>query len=402
MLTSLTAAAAVALSGAPASDPTPVQAPVRIETGPRASLKIAGYVEVFYGYNLNRPSNGLTNFRAFDNRHNALTLQNIALDVGWAARRVYARIALQAGHTPATYYGTSEPTQIGSSGVAASDASVFRNVQQAYAGVHILPRGTLFIEGGIFLSPIGFESLAIRDNWHWSHSSMFFTLPFYHSGLHVGSELRRRHRLVAAVYNGWNNVVDNNPEKSLALTYDYTAGSRLRLEGVYFTGVERPRGAPEGRAWRHLFEVSARGAPVARLGLLGSVIAGFEPNRLGTSRWFAGAAAARYRVFPWLFVALRGTFIRETRARSGAEIARPITVPNASDSPLQWLAGTTLTFDFRPAPDHIAFKLEYRHDQARSPLFFYGEVEGDGSEAAPFVPTARAQDTVTLGLHAWF
>lgn len=393
---------ALTMTPAPASDPTPHEAPVRIRTGARSSLAIAGYVEAFYSYNLNRPSNGLTNFRAFDNRHNALTLQNLALDVNWVARRVYARIALQAGHTPATYYGNSEPTQVGSSGVAASDASVFRNVQQAYAGVHLLPRGALFIEAGIFLSPIGFESLAIRDNWHWSHSALFFTLPFYHSGLHVGTELRRRHRLVAALYNGWNNVVDNNPEKSLALAYDWNQGPRFKLEALYFTGVERPRGAPEGRAWRHLFEVSARGAPVSRLGLLSSLITGFEPNRLGTSWWFAGAAAARYRVFSWLFVALRGTFVRETRARSAAGIAGPITVPNTTDSPVQWLAGTTLTFDFRPVEDHIAFKLEYRHDEARSPLFFFGQVEGDGSAAAPFVPTARAQDTITLGLHAWF
>jgi len=95
------------------------------------------------------------------------------------------------------------------------------------------------------------------------------------------------------------------------------------------------------------------------------------------------------------------TSTSKTRA-TAAGIAAPILLPYASDDPSQWFAAGTVTLDIRPVPDHLALKLEYRHDQVHQPAFFRGQVEGEGTDAAPFIANARAQDTLTLGLHAWF
>ncbi|MCB9705444.1 MAG: outer membrane beta-barrel protein [Myxococcales bacterium] len=385
-----------------AAEPRPASAPVTVKTGEGSTLTLGGYIETFYGYNFGRPSNGLTNFRAFDNRHNALTLQNVALSAAWEAERVYAKIALQAGHAPATYYGVSEPSQLGSDGASTSDALVFRNIQEANAGVRPFARAPLFIEAGIFLSPIGFESLAIHENWHWSHSPLFFALPFYHSGVKVGADVKPGHQVKLALYNGWNNAVDNNPEKSLGAEYNFTPSDRFALAAVYFTGVERPVGAPEGRAWRHVLNLAARGAPLRRLGLAGDANLGLEPNAFGLSRWLAFAGSARVEALPWLFIAGRGSLIHEVRAMSGAGTAAPIVVANYGADPIQWTATGTFTLDLRPVPDHFGIKLEYRHDHARSDLYFRGMVAGDGSAATPWVANARFQDTLTLGVHAWF
>ncbi|HRI07716.1 MAG TPA: outer membrane beta-barrel protein [Nannocystaceae bacterium] len=385
-----------------ALDATPAGAPFTLPAPGGTALTLAGYVETYYGYNFNRPSNGLTNFRAFDNRHNALTLQNVVFDAHWQAPRVHARLAFQFGQTPATYYLASEPAQAGTAGAAPSDPSVVRAIQQAYAGFRPFRRAPVFVEAGIFLSPIGFESLAIRDNWHWSYSPLFFALPFYHSGIHVGVEPAAGHALKAVVYNGWNNVIDNNREKSLGLTYDFTPGPRLALGAVYLAGVERPTGAPEGRPWRHVLNFNLKVAPLRRLALGGNLNGGVEPGAFGPSRWFASALQGRVQLFEWLYLAARGSYVREERARSAAGIAAPILLPYASDDPSQWFAAGTVTLDIRPVPDHLALKLEYRHDQVHQPAFFRGQVEGEGTDAAPFIANARAQDTLTLGLHAWF
>jgi hypothetical protein len=384
-----------------AADPTPAAAPMEVKTSPGSTLTIGGYIETFYSYNFNRPSNGLTNFRAFDNQHNALTLQNAALDTAWESEQVYARLALQAGHAPNTYYGVSEPSRLGSDGVGTSDATLFRNIQQAYAGVRPFKKAPVFIEGGVFLSPIGFEGLAIHENWHWSHSPLFFALPFYHSGLKVGANLGEAHQIKVGLYNGWNNVVDNNSQKSLAAEYAYTPSDRFNLAAVYFTGAERPTGAPEGSGWRHVLNVAAKGAPVPRLGLVGNINGGVEPNAFGLSRWFATAGGLRVEALPWLFVAGRGSFIAERRGDSGG-VASPILLANYTADPYQWMASGTLTFDIRPVPDHFAIKVEYRHDHARSDIFFRGTVTGDGSAMMPYVANAPKQDTLMLGLHAWF
>ena len=83
-------------------------------------------------------------------------------------------------------------------------------------------------------------------------------------------------------------------------------------------------------------------------------------------------------------------------------LASPILLANYTADPYQWMASGTLTFDIRPVPDHFAIKVEYRHDHARSDIFFRGTVTGDGSTMMPYVANAPKQDTLMLGLHAWF
>jgi len=51
------------------------------------------------GLNFNNPSNGITNFRGFDNRHNTFSLSNVALDATWDHENLVGRLTLQVGHT---------------------------------------------------------------------------------------------------------------------------------------------------------------------------------------------------------------------------------------------------------------------------------------------------------------
>lgn len=361
----------------------------------REQLTLRGYAEIYYQYNWNRPSNGLTNYRAFDNRHNAITLQNTALDAAWRGHGLELRLALQVGHAPETYYGASEPPQAGATGVAPSSPAVFKNIQQAYILWHPDRRRRWSIEGGLFLSPIGPESLAVSENWYWSHSNLFFGLPFYHSGLRVRFAPTAAHAFGVGVINGWNNVVDNNREKTLLFQYNHTRGERLSLGALYFTGVERPNGAPEGRAWRHLGDLWVVVALHRRLSALAEVDAGIEPNNFGLSWWFAAMGGLRVKLAEWAYLAGRGTYFRDDGARGAAGQAAPISLPSP------WIAAATGTFDVRLVR-HLSIKLELRHDRASTPLYFRGLVVGDGSTTMPYVANAASQTTTTLGLNAFF
>src|SRR5215831_13624389 len=67
----------------------------------KANITLSGYVEVFYQWNFNDPSNGITNYRGFDNRHDSFTLDNVVLDaLGETGKSVSAHFALQFGPTP--------------------------------------------------------------------------------------------------------------------------------------------------------------------------------------------------------------------------------------------------------------------------------------------------------------
>ncbi|MEZ4391597.1 MAG: outer membrane beta-barrel protein [Polyangiales bacterium] len=366
---------------------------LRVPTGGDSALQLGGYVETYYSFNFNQPSNGITEFRAFDNRHNAFALQSVAVDVGWSNPHLAARLVLQAGTAPDTYYGASEPGLAGSALTPASDARAVRFVQQANLAWSPLPR-RLVIDAGLFLSPIGGEGMATHANFGWSQSVMFFGLPFYHLGARVQWSPNARHALRLGVYNGWNNVLDNNDEKTLGLDYTFTPSTALTVGFAYFTGVERATSAPEGRAWRHLLDAHAQWQPSPRVQLLANVNAGLEPNAMGLSAWAAANVAARFKLTRWLYAAARATAFYERRASRDGQTAAAIAIPS------EWIASGTATLEARPH-GHVSFKLELRHDAAATPTYFSGAVSGDGA-ATPFAPNARSQTTLTLGATAWF
>jgi hypothetical protein len=385
-----------AVADEPALDRTP--APIAttaedtIRTAPRATLVLAGYAEVLYQWNFNDPANGITNFRGFDNRHNTFTLANAVLDATGAAGPVSARVALQIGHTPETYY-LAEPNSPGTSGAGSTSASVWKFLQQANVGYRAPVGRGLLIEGGIFLSPIGPEGMAIKDQWNWSRSNLFFGLPFYHTGLKLSYPLNDRLTLIAMACNGWNSVVDNNAGKSIAVEALYIITDKLVSHILYFTGVERPTGAPEGSPWRHLLDAYVTWYPSSRLALNLHGDAGFERNNFGTSSWGAGALSLRVQTLPWLHLAARGDLFYEGVAENAQGRASAIFWPS------QWVTSQTLTADVR-TQDNVSFRLEYRHDHADDPMFFRGSVATDGTGA--FVMNATSQNTLTAGMVVWF
>jgi hypothetical protein len=174
----------------------------------------------------------------------------------------------------------------------------------------------------------------------------------------------------------------------------YTRPDKLALSILYFGGVERPRGAAEGRAWRHVFDLHATWQALKWLAFIGHVNGGTEPNHLGNSSWIAGAVYARMRASSKFFVALRGDAFREHIPSNADGSATAIFWP------VPWVASSTATVDFRPH-ERTPFRLEVRQDQAAGKMFFGDTVSGDGL-ATPFVPTRSFQNTVTLGATTWF
>jgi len=381
-----------ALAKPTASPPAPSESPVKAAT--KASLTIGGYVEAFWQWNFNNPSNFITNYRGFDNRHNIFTIDNAAIDLLGTYGPVTTHFVYQIGNTPDTYY-LSEPVWRAASGAGPSGPALWENIQQAnIAYVAPLGRG-LTLDTGVFLSPIGPEGIQIKDQWNWSRSDLFFGLPFYHTGARATYPVTDRLTLSAQLYNGWNSVVDSNIELSPAFVATYTIPNKLTYQALYFGGVERPAGAPEGAPWRHLFDTYAIVTVTPELSFIAHADAGFENNRFGTSGWIASAAYARYQLASWLYLAARGDYFHETIASNSSGSASPIFWGGS-----RWISEGTLTLDARPA-ETLSVRLEYRHDQAQAPLFFEGTVATDPS-TGDFLPNAKHQDTITVGAVAWF
>lgn len=379
----------------PVAQATPAATPSHpsVET-PAGTFSMGGYVEAAFSWNFNEPSNGITNFRGFDNRHDTFVISNAVLDGQWSKGPVSGRVALQVGQTPDSYY-LAEPALPGTPGAAASSAQTWKYIQQAYVGYNAPVGKGLLVQAGIFLSPIGVEGMAVKDNWNWSRSNLFFGLPFYHMGVRATQTLTDTWSATAGVYNGWNNVVDNNKGKSLSLQLTYTKPNELLFDFLYFGGPERSTGAIEGQVWRSTFDAWAQLHLFDRLWVGAHADLGAEKNKIGWSSWEGGALYAQGRVFRWLYLATRGDWLRESEpmTKSGVAAAQIF-------FPAPWVGSVTETVDVRPA-ENLIVRLEGRQDAAGKNVFFQGAVAGDGSAATPYVPNARTQTTVTLGVTTW-
>ncbi|NVB84393.1 MAG: porin [Kofleriaceae bacterium] len=355
----------------------------------KAKITVGGYFEEYYQLDAQDPSNRLTNLRGFDNRSRTFTLSNVALEIKGDIGPATGHIIVQWGHTPSTYY-LAEPVSPGTPSVDTSDGELWKYVQTATVSAK---KSDFVVEAGLFPSPIGPEVFAVKDNWNWSRSNLFFGLPFYHTGATVSHPLGGEWIGKLHVYNGWNSVVDNNGTPSVAVSAGYNVNSTF-AQVLYFGGIERPDGSPEGQPWRNLFDAYVQ-FPVNEVVSLGAQVdAGFEPNRIGTSWWAAGALYAKLAVTDELYAAVRGDYFREHRAENGTLVASPIFWP------VEWVAEGTATLAYQPI-DHASIRLEYRHDHAADDAYFGGDVVIVPATLTA-IPNRTMQDTVTLGVTAWF
>ena len=280
------------------------------------TLTISGYVEAFYQFNFDQPSNLITAYRDFDDRTNSFTIDNAVLDITGLGRcGVDANRLAGRPHGVGVVHRRTDVSRRRPAQVRATP-SCGRLIQQAIIGYKI---DKLQTEAGVFLSPVGLENLAIEDQWNWSRSTPFFALPYYHAGVRLTYPLsddahrcvlrdqrleRRRQPQPVSVLRRRGDVdarEDALDERSCTSAASRTRRTRPKASRGATCSMPRRRGRP--RKWSR-FAAQAD--------------AGFEPNHFGTSRWFDGAAYARVHPAAWLYVAARVDYLSRVRlARCG-------------------------------------------------------------------------------------
>ena len=396
------ASAAIFALAALAATPAVAQVTGLNETTTEAPLPdgvtISGYVETHYTYDMGDPHLGASNERiivqrGFDNRHNTFQLDNVVVDGQFQRGPVQSKLAIQFGATPSSYYAV-ERTNAGTSGVAGTGTELWKYLQQGWIGLRLDNAGTWSTQAGLFLSPLGPESLIIKDSWNWSRSNLFFVLPAYHAGLRLNWVPAEHWTLSAMAVNGWNSAIDGNAGKSVALQAGYAA-EKVQGSVLVMTGQERGEGAPEGKPWRHLADAWAQVAVHERVSLMAHVNAGMEANDIGTQTWLAGALYARVKLLErWWFAARGDVFTEQVPSNAAGTTAAAIFFP------VSRVQSATGTVEWRPT-DNLSLRAEVRQDGANGDVYVKGHVDLVPGGIDPLA-NARQRTTATLGLTAWF
>ncbi len=400
-----TAAPATPAAEAPAGDAAttaatqPVNAPAAESTASTeapaasASVELHGTLETYYGYNFNEPSNGVTNGRYYDVRHNMLGLQNALLETRWSAARgaVTGTVQLQLGAFHELFWPGERSVE---------EDLLWRLIQEATTEWHT-PWEPLSIDGGVYNVPFGPEYNVVYKNWHWSTSNLFAIMPYQIAGFRANLDLGHGWVARLGVYNGWDRIVtDNNSSKSVMAAVEWTDADDEETYFVaeYMVGNERDREDPRGPYARHTFDVYGQWHFAQPFTVRGHIFAALEPGRDANDGWFGAALSAKWDALSWFSLAARGDVLRSFAG------AQNILHGDYLDDPTRstLLGSVTLTGDFHPT-SFMSLRLEARHDRADFPYFYSGSVERlPAAMGGGFVPTQSNQTTLLAGLTTWF
>jgi putative OmpL-like beta-barrel porin-2 len=202
-------------------------------------ITLNGFVSVGYVYNFEKPSSRVNALRVFDFDDNSIKVDVAELVVQRTVakpRDFGFRMDLEAG--------ASIPRISAASGLfrdAAGKAEDF-DLQQAFVS-YVAPLGDgLRVDIGKFNSPLGYEVIEGYDGYNDNYSRSFlfgYAVPFTHTGLRVSYPISSKVSAMAMVVNGWDNVKDNNREKTFHVQLAMTPVEPLTLTANFIAGAER-------------------------------------------------------------------------------------------------------------------------------------------------------------------
>ena len=208
-------------------------------------LTLSGYAEVYYSYDLNKPtSNSKAPFMYSFTRNNEVSVNLGYLKAACASGRVRANLALGVG----TYMNANY----------AAEPGTLKNVFEANVGVKLSNKTDLWLDGGIFASHIGFESAVGKDCWTVTRSIQAENSPYYESGVRLGYTSRGgKWYLSALVLNGWQHIQrpDGNTTPALGMQVTFKPSDAVTLNYGNFIGNDKPDSVRQMRYFNDFYAI---------------------------------------------------------------------------------------------------------------------------------------------------
>jgi hypothetical protein len=233
-------------------------------------------VDFYYQYALNKlDPEGM---RTYDLQHNSFTLGLAEVVIQKAPTemsRIGGRVDLDFGPV-ADLTSAFEPDPSYADG-----PEIFRNLQQAY--ISVMANDQVTIDFGKFVTPLGAEVIESQANMNYSRSVLFgYVIPFYHAGVRVGLAASEQLTLTGYVVNGWNNVTDNNTDKTFIASATLTPNDQITWYGNFIAGKEGNFGGTADQDLLWVFDTTLSFAASEMLTLMANVDYGSAAEAAGT------------------------------------------------------------------------------------------------------------------------
>ncbi|MGH9351449.1 MAG: outer membrane beta-barrel protein, partial [Terriglobia bacterium] len=192
-------------------------------------IDFSGYLDSYYGYNYNRPSNAangqINDLYDFNDKTDQFNLGGAALTLNHNPDPIGVHADLIFGRANDIIH-------------AATDKNTDNYVEQAYLSYTPAKTHGSEFDFGQFVTSAGAEVIPAMSDWNYSRSLLFaWAIPFYHFGLRTSTPFTKSWTAGLQVVNGWNNVVDNNGGVTIGLTSALTK-PKYAWDLNYYVGPE--------------------------------------------------------------------------------------------------------------------------------------------------------------------
>ncbi len=190
-----------------------------------SAFHITAGVDVYYGYDFNRPLNRNRQYVTVAARHNEFNLNWGFIKANYDDNRIRANMALHTGTYPVFNYA-NEPSDL------------LKLIAEANAGIRI--SDMLWVDVGIMPSHIGYENTFSFHNEMYTHSFMAEHTPYFSTGIQFTAALSESFDFRFVVLNGWQNIAETNSGKSVGIQLNYRPAPDLELNYSNYLGNESP------------------------------------------------------------------------------------------------------------------------------------------------------------------
>lgn len=169
------------------------------------------FVDTYYAYDFNQAKEREYTTQPIKHNNPSINLAHIGLTA--ETNHLRSVLTLQ--------YGTSVDRNYV---IAPSNDPGTKILQEAYVGIKV--GEDMWLDGGIYLGHIGYESWISSENWNYSRSLMLDYVPYYSAGLRLTSK-HRKGEWDLHLMQGWQNISENNHGKAFGgqYTYDFSGGT---------------------------------------------------------------------------------------------------------------------------------------------------------------------------------
>lgn len=206
------------------------------------NLSITGFLDIYYGYDFNNPSNHERPFFTYNHkRHNEFNLNLGILKASYNNGKRRANIGLMAGNY-AQYNLAHEPV-------------LLRSIWEANVGINISKK--LSIDAGVFPSHLGFESAISTDNLTLTRSLVAENSPYYLAGFKINYTLNNYWNIAAIISNGWQNMIESNgnSNKAIGTQIIFKPNESILFNSSTMISNEKPDTAKQWRYFHDFYSI---------------------------------------------------------------------------------------------------------------------------------------------------